>query len=468
MYTISDSLYRRRRALGYTHDETLAYPATVRYKAKDQAIYLDDNTFYPTRKVLADQHQIPYATLRMRLKNGASYEDAILPVVLEKRAREIIVGGVPYPSQGAAARAHGIHAMTFSNRLSQGFSPDQAAGLKPPPVRPNYVVDGVPYTYLTDLADAYAVKVETLSQRLAQNWTLEQAVGLADTPSAITVEGQTYAFVADIADAYGVTRQALNHRLSRTNDLLIALGLAPAAGITRDHPAYRLRRSYGFTHHEALRFPAHIKATRPVRLFGVTFPNISTAKRACLYDDDLFTSVQTQYDHPATHTCCTWFQYQWQTVDTRDKTRHEPVIVNGRRERHVLTLEGFDYLDETTVAYAYGLTKQALDKRLQYQSLDVAVGITPGEKIDAHHPRYNERRGVGFTHDEACAFPSDIEATHPVRLFGVTFPNRQTVQEACNYGGQAFLQLIHQGRLEKPTDHPVCIWRYMRWHARRM
>lgn len=51
----------------------------------------------------------------------------------DRRPRRVPVAGEEFESIRDAARAHGVNEVTFRGRIDRGWTPEQAAGVAPPP-----------------------------------------------------------------------------------------------------------------------------------------------------------------------------------------------------------------------------------------------------------------------------------------------------------------------------------------------
>jgi hypothetical protein len=141
----------------------------------------------------------------------------------------ITVGGITFPSKGAAAEYFGIDAGVFNLRLGRlKWSPEQAAEIEPRPVpyRKKIVAANVEYPSIYQAAKAHGLSFKTVSARIKKNgWTVEQALGLVAPPETakyqgITLQafGQTFGSYADCARHYGIKAESLRHRVVKMGD----------------------------------------------------------------------------------------------------------------------------------------------------------------------------------------------------------------------------------------------------------
>ena len=95
---------------------------------------------------------------------------------------------ITYPSQAAAAKAHGISPAILSTRLKQGLTIEQALGLEPytSPHHRAITVNGTVYNTLADAAKAYNIKTQTVYQRITRyGWSVEAALTIPTMKKAV-------------------------------------------------------------------------------------------------------------------------------------------------------------------------------------------------------------------------------------------------------------------------------------------
>ena len=122
--------------------------------------------------------------------------------------RKIVINGREFSSVRNAAIEFGIIPATLYLRLSKGWTPEQAVGLEPRPSHPPSTssnkrrinIQGRKFDSIQSAATAFGLSRNTVDYRLLQGWTPEQAVGLEPPPShaaktaGITIEVQGHEF----------------------------------------------------------------------------------------------------------------------------------------------------------------------------------------------------------------------------------------------------------------------------------
>lgn len=88
----------------------------------------------------------------------------------------------------AVARHFGVTSPAFYGRMIRGWTPEQAAGLEPPPAIQHddantYSIGDFTGT-MCAMSQRFGVHHETIRTRLVRGWTLAQAVGLSEPPVA--------------------------------------------------------------------------------------------------------------------------------------------------------------------------------------------------------------------------------------------------------------------------------------------
>lgn len=172
--------------------------------------------------------EIPTGITDGRKKNVIYTESELHPEArhTEPNKRAISVAGKAYQSLREAADALGISYDVFRNRVSLGWTPEQAADLSPPPARSGekngheIVVGSVRYSSLTKAADAHNIDPKVVHKRLKRfGWTIEQAFNIAPPPvrpsnnaMSIEVAGVKYDSIDAACRAYGVVVSTVNRR----------------------------------------------------------------------------------------------------------------------------------------------------------------------------------------------------------------------------------------------------------------
>ncbi len=145
---------------------------------------------YKNQSELCAAHDVKFSTFRKRLRSGWSMGQA-LGVDYRKHLRggtsintrgvPVVVAGVEYSSKSACASAFGLKPYTVGNRLRQGWTPEQAVGIHPPPhgqKRSPVRVAGRRFKSQRAAAEHYGVPINTYRERRRAGWTVKEALGL--------------------------------------------------------------------------------------------------------------------------------------------------------------------------------------------------------------------------------------------------------------------------------------------------
>ncbi len=115
-------------------------------------------------------------------------------VISKIKKRKIIINGREYDSLESASRTFGISRNTVDYRLSKGWTPEQAVGLK---ARPNHSkptpgilvkVHGREFKSIREAAKYYGRAYTHIFDRLKAGCTIEQALGLVKRTDTLLVE----------------------------------------------------------------------------------------------------------------------------------------------------------------------------------------------------------------------------------------------------------------------------------------
>lgn len=142
-------------------------------------------------------------------------------------SKSVTIDGVEYGSISEAARSFGIEPSLLGARLRKGYTPEQAAGLVPPPEKStpynaeSLVVGDREFQSLTAAAKAFDIPPQQIHKRIKQlGWTVEEAFELVDrkgVPSnhakKVVVDGVTYNSIRDASAAYGLSQSTVNRRV---------------------------------------------------------------------------------------------------------------------------------------------------------------------------------------------------------------------------------------------------------------
>ena len=169
-----------------------------------------------------------YQEIEKRNSRKKGYNEA--PGGSYSTSKSIAIEGVEYPSYAAAAQHYGIDPGTFNMRISKsGWSPEEAAGLRP---RRSYArhaieINGKVYKSLMSAAEAQGIAYKTVFKRLSDGWSVEQALGVKP-PKRLArkiyeFKGKQYQSQREMAEAFGLKPATLCRRLSRGATLEEAL-----------------------------------------------------------------------------------------------------------------------------------------------------------------------------------------------------------------------------------------------------
>ena len=99
----------------------------------------------------------------------------------------ITISNNHFDSLRKAAQHYGVAESAFKRRLELNWSPEQAAGLEPPPKKPsNYAKPvnflGVEYPSATAMNAAFGLRKNVIERRISRGWTEREAAGLDPKP----------------------------------------------------------------------------------------------------------------------------------------------------------------------------------------------------------------------------------------------------------------------------------------------
>lgn len=130
----------------------------------------------------------------------------------------------------------------------------------------------------------------------------------------VRVDARDFDNLTEVARVFDLKPAELRKRVRQTGDVEVALGLRTPSGTDTTDPVYAARRVAGFTDAEARAFPPYVKTRRPVRLYGVTFPDAESVLNAT---DDATRAVVTalirrkDYDPPGYAHAVVYHLYNW-------------------------------------------------------------------------------------------------------------------------------------------------------------
>lgn len=221
----SGAVYQSRRNRGYTHDEAIAYPEDVAYKAT----YYVDGTFYPNVMLLANAFGLPYGTVGRRLRNDFTASEAVAyPGDIKYRGR-YYYKNVFFPSLSLLEAYTGVKQELIRQRLNFGMSLAHAIQRPSTWHPPRAVtVNGVPYKSRYAAARAYGVPPTQFSSRLDKHWTPEQAAGLVPTPRQVKyfVHDRYFDSLEQLARHYGKSTTSIRNQLQNNTPIEVAIRVA--------------------------------------------------------------------------------------------------------------------------------------------------------------------------------------------------------------------------------------------------
>jgi hypothetical protein len=139
---------------------------------------------------------------------------------------QITVGGMAFPSRGAAADYFGIDVSVFNLRISRlGWTPEQAAEIEPRGKysRNRIEAGGVTYPSIKKAAEAHELDYQLVWDRIKHiGWTIDQALGIAPAPETVkyqgievTVFGNHFSTLSACATHYGISTDTLRRHMKK-------------------------------------------------------------------------------------------------------------------------------------------------------------------------------------------------------------------------------------------------------------
>ncbi len=189
---------------------------------------------YSSESELARVYGIKITTFSYRLKEGWTIDEA-LGVVKRQHGRSVPIryGGKEYSSKSELARAYGTNIKTFSYRLKKGWTIDEALGVVKRQHGNGKLIryDGKEYLSKSELARVYGINITTFSSRLKKGWTIDEALGVVENPQhgrsiPIRYGGKEYVSRAELARVYGINIMTFSYRLKKGWTMDEALGVA--------------------------------------------------------------------------------------------------------------------------------------------------------------------------------------------------------------------------------------------------
>ena len=172
---------------------------------------------YPTNMEMASHYGVPYATFRLRLKNGWDLKKALeTPVKDVSSSIKTDHLGVTYRTQQEMAKAWEIPPHTLSTRLRDGMDIEKA--LTQPLQNRGEAKDhlGNIYPSFSAMCRAYDSDITTVKKRLNKGWVLRDAL---ETPKAVKETpcmdhlGNGYESISAMCSSYGISRATYKNRM---------------------------------------------------------------------------------------------------------------------------------------------------------------------------------------------------------------------------------------------------------------
>jgi hypothetical protein len=240
-FVINDGHARDRMTkYGWSLEEALGVIPRKRAVVNRKPLFVSDE-YFPSVKAACEAFGIRQDKFYDRKRRGWTTEQCLgfhqPPPKHHPLWKPLKIGTYSFSSSEAATRFFGLYEHAISTRLRAGWSPEQAAGLEPPPdnrsgKHPNsqaFTVEGVDYPSISKIAEAYGIHNPTISKRLRRGLTIEEAVklgrGHADAKKVI-VEGVEYPSLAAIGRHYGIPAPTLTKRLQKGMSVEEAVGLS--------------------------------------------------------------------------------------------------------------------------------------------------------------------------------------------------------------------------------------------------
>ncbi|MDA7785485.1 GIY-YIG nuclease family protein [Pseudomonadales bacterium] len=215
---------RGHRRAARTRETSKFYRAMRKHGVKNFEIVLlrDDATN------IIELEEQEYQEIEKRNSRKKGYNEA--PGGSYSTSKPIKIEGIEYPSYAAAADHYGVQPGTFNLRVSRlGWSPEEAAGLRPRRAygRHQIKINGKVYKSLKSAAEDQGIAYKTVFKRLSDGWSVEQALGVKP-PKRLArkiyeFKGKKYQSQRELAAAFGLKAATLCQRLARGATLEEAL-----------------------------------------------------------------------------------------------------------------------------------------------------------------------------------------------------------------------------------------------------
>lgn len=189
---------------------------------------------------LSELYKVPVATIRDRLKRGATTRQAVGldpikqgDLLLQRQAPRtkrqsinLVVKGKTYKSYKALADDYGLQVYVVRQRIvDYGYTAQEAVTMNGKGKAVS--VSGRTYKSLAEAANAHGMTLEILLGRLAQGRTMEEALGLAlyKTSSSIEYNGKVYKSLLDVSQDVRISVGAIRSRTKKGMSLADAIAL---------------------------------------------------------------------------------------------------------------------------------------------------------------------------------------------------------------------------------------------------
>jgi hypothetical protein len=192
-FNIGDGHVRTRMTrYGWSLEEALGVIPRKRAVVNRKSIFVGGE-YFPSVTAACDSFGIRKDKFYDRKQRGWTTEQCLgfhkPPPKQHPLWKPFEVGTYSFVTLEAATRFFGLYEHAISTRLRAGWSPEQAAGLEPPPdnrsgKHPNsraFILEGVDYPSISKISEAYGVSHHTVGKRLRRGLSIEEAVGLPKT-----------------------------------------------------------------------------------------------------------------------------------------------------------------------------------------------------------------------------------------------------------------------------------------------
>jgi len=181
--TVGIATVRNRLKDGWSLEDALLRPKATT-KTSKSGPFLVRGTLYPNLKAVAEAFGMSTDAVYKRASRGKEGDELVADKRKKRREKKhkFVAGGKGYPSAAAACKALGVKYVTYRSRLGRGLTPDQALGLAPvvdgrSARGQKYELHGKTWS-AQELADHFSISIQTLYSRLRRGASIEQAVGL--------------------------------------------------------------------------------------------------------------------------------------------------------------------------------------------------------------------------------------------------------------------------------------------------